>query len=221
MTREVERGGPASWRVPAHDLEQLVIGRLCRHLAELHIAHDHDTIGERDDASLLARSQATTLADAPALDQAALIANMISRIDIHRDRLELILHGETAEQSTTLIATGTLVRSGRQTRLVPPGVQRDRPGQADEGLIRLVANAHAARLALMNAGERPISQVAAEQGFTQHYFSQLARLGSLAPDIVTAILEGRQPAGLTRTRLAKTKALPIDWFQQRRMFGFA
>lgn len=221
ITREVECGGPASWRVPAHDLEQLVIGRLCRHLAERHIAYDHDSIGERDDASLLARSQATKLADAPALEQAALIARMISRIDIHRDRLELILHGATAEQSTTLVATGTLVRSGRQTRLVLPGVQRDRPGQADEGLIRLVANAHAARLVLMNAGDRSISQVAAEQGFTQHYFSQLARLGSLAPDIVTAILEGRQPAGLTRTRLAKTKALPIDWLQQRRMFGFA
>ena len=47
------------------------------------------------------------------------------------------------------------------------------------------------------------------------------RLGSLAPNIVTAILEGRQPANLTRTRLARTKTLPLDWNEQRRLFGFA
>ena len=53
-----------------------------------------------------------------------------------------------------------------------------------------------------------------------HYFAQLALLGGLAPDIVTAILEGRQPAILTRTRLARTKALLLDWNEQRRMLGF-
>lgn len=69
--------------------------------------------------------------------------------------------------------------------------------------------------------DRPIADIASEHGFTVHYFSQLARLGSLAPDIVSAILEGRQPAALTRTRLARTKALPLDWNEQQRMFGFA
>lgn len=65
-----------------------------------------------------------------------------------------------------------------------------------------------------------LSEIATAQGFSLHYFSQLARLGGLAPDIVSAILEGRQPAALTRTRLARTKALPLDWNEQRRMFGF-
>ena len=86
--------------------------------------------------------------------------------------------------------------------------------------MRLIANARAARLALTNACDQPIGMIAKHEGFTPHYFAQLARLGGLAPDIVTAILEGRQPAS-TRTRLARTKALPLDWNEQRRMFGFA
>ena len=118
-------------------------------------------------------------------------------------------------------AVATLVRSGRQTRLVQPGLQSERATRRDEGLVRLVANAHAARLAVAAAGDRPLVEVAAEQGFTLHYFSQLARLGGLAPDIVSAILEGRHPPALTRTRLARTKALPIDWPTQCQMFGFS
>ena len=83
-----------------------------------------------------------------------------------------------------------------------------------------MANAHAARLAIASSGDQPIKAIANQQGFTPHYFAQLARLGGLAPDIVAAILEGRQPASVTRTRLARTKALPIDWNEQRSMFGF-
>ena len=76
------------------------------------------------------------------------------------------------------------------------------------------------RLAIAEGGDQPVDVVAEEHGFTPHYFAQLVRLGGLAPDIVTAILEGRQPAHLTRTRLARTKALPLDWNEQRRLLGF-
>lgn len=48
----------------------------------------------------------------------------------------------------------------------------------------------------------------------------LLRISYLAPDIVAAILDGRQPAQLTRQRLARTTNLPIDWQQQREMLGF-
>jgi hypothetical protein len=131
-----------------------------------------------------------------------------------------MLHS-TGEDPPVLTASAALIRAGLQTRLVPPGVQPETSARRDEHLIRLVANAHAARLAVAAAGDRPLIEVAAEQGFTLHYFSHLARLGSLAPDIVTAILEGRQPASLSRTRLAKTKALPLAWSEQRRLLGFA
>lgn len=57
-------------------------------------------------------------------------------------------------------------------------------------------------------------------GATASYFSRIVRLAYLAPDITTAILDGRQPATLSATRLAEAWALPITWAAQRRALGF-
>jgi site-specific DNA recombinase len=47
-------------------------------------------------------------------------------------------------------------------------------------------------------------------------------LSYLAPDIVRAPLEGRQPIELTPTRLLRlSKDLPHDWTEQRHVLGFA
>jgi hypothetical protein len=44
-------------------------------------------------------------------------------------------------------------------------------------------------------------------------------LAFLAPDIVEAILQGRQPVELTALRLKRTR-LPLSWVEQRRLLGF-
>jgi hypothetical protein len=43
--------------------------------------------------------------------------------------------------------------------------------------------------------------------------------GYLAPDIIEAIVEGRQPRALTVRRLLK--GIPCAWADQRKVFGFA
>jgi hypothetical protein len=220
ITPKAGAGSPAAWRVPAHDLEQLVIARLCRYLIEARVA-DERSLGESEDDEICATHRAQQMADAPEAEQAKLIAELVGRVDIYRDRLELSLRVSDDEQPNVLTTSATLIRSGRQTRLVPAGPKPGQRSNPDEGLVRLVANAHAARLAVAESGDRALGDVASKHGFSLHYFSQLSRLGGLAPDIVTAILKGRQPAALTRTRLARTKALPLDWNEQRRMFGFA
>jgi site-specific DNA recombinase len=58
-------------------------------------------------------------------------------------------------------------------------------------------------------------------GGTSHLAFEL-RLSYLAPDIVRALLEGRQPIELTKTRLLRlSKDLPHDWSEQRHVLGFA
>ena len=42
----------------------------------------------------------------------------------------------------------------------------------------------------------------------------------LAPDIVEAILDGRQPVELTAARLRRVRDLPISWVEQRCLLGF-
>ena len=221
MTRDRKPGTPAVWRVPAHDLEQLVVARLCRHLVEEREVDGESTLGAHDDAESENASRASNLMKGSEIERTDIIQALVQRIDVRRDCVELTLRPVGEEASQALIAAATLIRSGRQTRLVPPGIQTTNAQVPDEGLIRLVANAHTARLAVAEGGDQTVDAIAEEHGFTAHYFAQLVRLGGLAPDIVTAILEGRQPASLTRTRLARTKALPLDWNEQRRLFGFA
>jgi site-specific DNA recombinase len=47
------------------------------------------------------------------------------------------------------------------------------------------------------------------------------RLNFLAPDIVVAILSGRQSVGLTARKLMADTRLPLEWSSQREALGFA
>jgi hypothetical protein len=49
--------------------------------------------------------------------------------------------------------------------------------------------------------------------------SRTIQLAFLAPDIVEAILAGRQPVELTPRRLMRIGELPLEWHRQRRLLG--
>jgi hypothetical protein len=57
------------------------------------------------------------------------------------------------------------------------------------------------------------------KGEGQGDVSRCLPLAYLAPDIVEAILQGRQPVELTVLRL-KRIGLPLSWVEQRRLLGF-
>ena len=52
-----------------------------------------------------------------------------------------------------------------------------------------------------------------QEGVTDAYVCRLLPLTCLAPDIVEAILDGRQPKGLTLTEVLGNG--PLDWHEQR------
>ena len=53
------------------------------------------------------------------------------------------------------------------------------------------------------------------------YVSRLLRLSSLAPDIITAIVNGKNPPQLTAKKLMRLALeIPVDWTAQRKLLGF-
>jgi hypothetical protein len=56
-------------------------------------------------------------------------------------------------------------------------------------------------------------------GFDEGHLAQILQCAFLAPDIVGAILDGRQPSDLTWRKL--TRDLPLNWVEQRKRLGFA
>ena len=61
----------------------------------------------------------------------------------------------------------------------------------------------------------------AHERLTIGYLSRLLRLPSLAPDIITAIINGKNPPQLTAKKLMRlAPQIPIDWTEQRKLLGF-
>jgi site-specific DNA recombinase len=105
-----------------------------------------------------------------------------------------------------------LRRRGHELRLIyaAPDV---RPAQTDDRLIILIASGWRAWNTLTK-GPRIADAT------KRSHLVRLARLRFLAPDIVTAIIEGRQPVELTARSLLRIADLPNDWVEQRRVLGF-
>jgi site-specific DNA recombinase len=88
-----------------------------------------------------------------------------------------------------------------------------RPAQTDDRLIILIANGWRAWNTLTK-GPRIADAT------KRSHLVRLGRLRFLAPDIVTAIIEGRQPVELTARSLLRIADLPTDWVERRCVLGF-
>ena len=75
----------------------------------------------------------------------------------------------------------------------------------------------AIRARLLEEPSLPLKEIAAEEGMSSSYVTRLLRLAFLAPDIVTAIVNGRHPPQLTANRLMDDTRLPLDWTAQREL----
>jgi len=97
----------------------------------------------------------------------------------------------------------------------------DDQAAADPGLLRIVARAHDFRERLMQDPDLTVPAIASQERLTISYLSRLLRLPSLAPDIITAIINGKHPPELSAKRLTRLALkLPTDWAEQRTLLGF-
>ena len=93
--------------------------------------------------------------------------------------------------------------------------------QQDAELIALVADARRWASELLEGKSLSIQQITKREGLRSGSVSRILPLAWLAPDITTAILEGRQPNRLSAKTLRELPDLPLDWTQQRQILGFA
>jgi len=70
----------------------------------------------------------------------------------------------------------------------------------------------------MRSRARSLRELAERDGITRRYVRRLVDLAFLSPELVEAILQGRQPVELTATRLTGLD-LPLDWTDQRSLLA--
>jgi len=96
---------------------------------------------------------------------------------------------------------------------VAPETERSRP---DPTLIKMVARAWFGELVAGRA--RSLCELAERDAITRRYIRRLVYLAFLCPELVEAILLGRQPVDLTATRLIGIE-LPLDCIEQRSLLA--
>ena len=88
-------------------------------------------------------------------------------------------------------------RGGRKLIMTPEGAAAPTPKpRRDETLIKALVRAHRWRRRIESGQAKSITDLAEQEGVTDAYVCRLLPLTCLAPDIVEAILDGRQPKGL-------------------------
>jgi len=89
----------------------------------------------------------------------------------------------------------------------------------DHRLIEMIVKAYKWQQAMRKNPNLSTTLLAEKEKVTSSYVSRTLRLNLLAPDIVKAILAGRQPRDLMLQDLMK-KTIPDLWPEQREIFGF-
>ena len=105
-------------------------------------------------------------------------------------------------------------RPGRKTVVTPvrEGGEAALPTRADPALVKALARAFRYQRLLDEGRYASISEMAAAERIERGYLGRLLRLTLLAPDIVEAILDGRQPPELGLPRLMEP--FPVEWNRQ-------
>jgi hypothetical protein len=231
-------------RIPAGDLEALVLDRLRRFFAssvEISAAISEFDLPAATQEAMLTR--ATDVASGwlgrTGQDHRHLITTVVGGVSVYDGHVELRLKTSeiavelcpgdgkpfrrrfegTSSGQRRLRIEAQLKRAGKGVRLI---VGAGAPAKPDEGLVRLLAQAFNARDQLFSGQYDSVEDMAAQLGTSGTYVTSLVRLTYLNPDIVRAILDGRQPADLSMTRLmGALKDISHDWAAQRLYLGFA
>lgn len=228
------RSKPA--RLPAHDIEKLVCSRLQSFLRSTRQVMDglvepEDSATTTRDLIVAAKRKSDELHAGPSLRQGFLrktvrrvvIHSHRIKIEFHKNKLRAEIQGKHEPQASLGIFRvtfeGQIKRCGSEMRLV---ISPDSAGEAPQPVTSLLKAVARGRrwyewiVAGEVSGRRSIAQ---KIGLDERHVSQILQCGFLAPDIVGAILDGRQPSDLTWKKL--TRRVPLEWAEQRKRFGFA
>ena len=236
---------PDGRRIPAAEIERLVADRVCGFLSS-----DAEIFAAIQDCSHEVTEQKRLVERAAELSKewrnlspaqtCSVLRALIARIDLQATNIDIHLAStrlpdllrsgsldlspasECAKNAErmTLSVPARFKRVGKETKMIINGIGPNRSeAKPDPALIKLIVKAHRlhGNLMIENLG---IGDIAASQGMHRSYASRLIRLAFLSPEITKAILDGRQPLGLTAAKLMQVSRRSLDWRAQRQMLGF-
>jgi len=105
---------------------------------------------------------------------------------------------------------------GRKLMVSPDGASAPARPRIDGTLVKALARAFRWKRMLETGEFTTISELARREGIAPSYLTRVLRLTLLAPDIVEAILDGRQGPEVTLARLLEP--FSVEWMKQGHEF---
>ena len=118
-----------------------------------------------------------------------------------------------AQMLTVRVPLAVRKRGGRKLMMTPGGMANRGASAADTTLVKSLARAFRWRGMMETGRYATLNELAAAEKINSSYVSRLLRLTLLAPNIVEAILDGRQPERITLPGLMEP--FPVEWGQQQ------
>jgi len=236
VSRTLVRNGSAEdaehgWRLSAPELERAVAVASQAMLTD-RVALTQAVEEARLDAtrlpSILKSARAWVERLRSAEETAGALADLTERVELKSDGIQVSLRLPLPpnQQEKGLppghIALSKFVplqlkRRGVELRMVLAGDSA--PGPIDLPLLKAIARARRWSQDLISGGVQSISELARREGLDRRSVHRLLRLGFLSPQIVEAIVEGRQPPDLTVIGLIRRIDLPVLWRAQEHALG--
>ncbi len=116
-----------------------------------------------------------------------------------------------ADTVTVHVPFRIVKRGGRKEMQVPADTRTRR--HPDDALIKALARAFRWKRMLESGEFATIAELAAREAIPSTYMARVLRLTLLAPELIEAILDGRQPRTLTLPTVMKP--FPMAWMEQR------
>jgi DNA invertase Pin-like site-specific DNA recombinase len=237
QSNESEDGLQAKgWRLPAHEIEKLVLTRLYGLLKDRGALLKTLPLGRKSPdvfSAIFARAEKLAeMCDAGSFaDQVEVVAAHVQRITVAQDRVAIEVDREAlAARLLNQIAVpaskarkrGAITidvpvkfrRRGVEAKLVVLDHQHP-ASEPDANLIKALVRAHEWFGQIVRGEADGVGAIARVERLDRAYVTRVMCLVFLAPEITTATLEGRQPTELTAKRLI-TYALgvPLLWQKQ-------
>jgi DNA invertase Pin-like site-specific DNA recombinase len=213
--------GDTGMRLPAREIEALVIDRLTQILADpLALASSAAFAITPDRIAELPRG-CETLAQAVGQPCSPAFQQILRQVRVGTAEVTLVIDAVAlagalgmwrlpdAPETLELTCPARLTRSGRALRLVQDGGAAPH-STPDKSLVRLVVQARR-WWAVLRTGEVNTTELARREGITPSYLTRVVRLAFLSPAVTQAILAGRQRTEVTVASLTLKGEIPADW----------
>jgi len=219
--------GPQGWRLPANEIERNVAVAAATLLEDknaLVTAIQANGVEADRIVSILEQASGWALKLRSDTPRDALVS-LIDRVELKESGFRLLLRVPLSleSQSDTLtleqVVPVRLKKRGVELRLVI-GNDRSTGGKVDTVLLKTIALAHQWFEQLVSGEIKSMIELATREGVTYRFVGKIIRLAFLAPEIVEAIADGRQPPELSTELLTKHLRLPLGWDDQKRLLSF-